>query len=87
MEFCVAVRNYDIVYIKGECWIALQISGVPCGYELENEYKDESKLRTKIMEWSYIYGYVSFELGLLFLLGLIRFTWMALSKIRGHPVQ
>jgi hypothetical protein len=87
MEFCVAVRNYDVVYIKGECRIAPRISGVPCGYELENEYKDVSKLRTKVMEWLYIYGYISFGLGLLFLLGLIRFTWMALRKIRGCLVQ
>jgi hypothetical protein len=87
MEFHVAVCNYDVIYIKGECRIALWISRVLCGYELENEYKDECKLRPKIMEWSSIYGYVSFGLGLLFLLGLIRFTWMALHKIQGHPVQ
>jgi hypothetical protein len=77
----VAVRNYDVIYIKGECQITQRVSRVPCGYELENEYKDTSKLRTKVMEWSYMYRYVSFGLGLLFLLGLIRFTWMALCKI------
>jgi hypothetical protein len=51
-----------------------------------NEYKGVSKLRTRIMELSYIYGYVSFGLVLLLLLGLIGFTWMALRKIRGRPV-
>jgi hypothetical protein len=77
----VAVGSYDIIYIKGECQIAPRADGVPCECELNHEYKDVSKLRTKVMEWSHIYGYVSFGLGLLFLLGLIRFTWVALRKI------
>jgi hypothetical protein len=38
------------------------------------------------MEPSYIYGYVSFGLVLLLLLGLIRFTWMVLHKIHSHPL-
>jgi hypothetical protein len=54
---------------------------------VDNEYKALSKLRTKIMDWSHIYGYVSFGLGLLFLLGLIGFTWVALRKIRGRPYR
>jgi hypothetical protein len=48
---------------------------------IDNEYKVLSKLRTRAMDWSYIYGYISFGLGLPFLLGLIGFTWMALRKI------
>jgi hypothetical protein len=42
------------------------------------EYKVMDKMRTKIMEHVYIYGYVSFTLGVLFLIGLILFTWVAL---------
>jgi hypothetical protein len=38
------------------------------------------------MEPSYVYGYVSFGLVLLLLLGLIGFAWMALRNIRGCPV-
>jgi hypothetical protein len=34
------------------------------------------------MEHVYIYRYASFALGVLFLLGLILFTWMALQKIQ-----
>jgi hypothetical protein len=29
----VAVHNYDVVHIKGECQSAPQTFGVPCGYE------------------------------------------------------
>jgi hypothetical protein len=39
------------------------------------------------MEHVYIYGYVSFALGVLFLLGLIGFTWMALCRISDAPVR
>jgi hypothetical protein len=53
---------------------------------LQSKYKGVSGSRTRTMEWSYIYGYVSFGLVLLLLLGLIGFTWMALRKIRGRPV-
>jgi hypothetical protein len=53
---------------------------------LQSKYKGVSKPRTRAMEGSYIYGYVSFGLVLLLLLGLIGFTWMALRKIRGRPV-
>jgi hypothetical protein len=51
-----------------------------------SKYKGVPKLRIRTMEWSYIYGYVSFGLVLLLLLGLIGFTWIALRKIRGRPV-
>jgi hypothetical protein len=85
-EFCMAVHNYDVVYIKGECRSAPWTFGVPCGYEWRDDYKDVSKPRTTIMEPSFIWGYVSFGLVLLALLGLIGFTWWALRKIRGRPV-
>jgi hypothetical protein len=42
----VAVHNYDVSYIKGECRSAPRIFGVPCGYERGDEYKDVSKPRT-----------------------------------------
>jgi hypothetical protein len=76
-----AVHNYDIIYIKGECRSAPRMFGVPCGYERGDEYKNVSKPRTMSMEPSYIWGYVSFGLVLLALLGLIGFTWWALRKI------
>jgi hypothetical protein len=70
---------------KGICG-ALQKIMKFCVDMINNEYKVLSKLRTRAMDWSYIYGYISFGLGLLFLLGLIGFTWMALGKIRSRPV-
>jgi hypothetical protein len=42
------------------------------------EYKDTNERRIKAMECVYIYGNVSFAVGILFLLGLILFTWIAL---------
>jgi hypothetical protein len=45
------------------------------------EYKEMDKRRVETMERVYIYGYVSFAMGVLFLLGLVLFTWMALQKI------
>jgi hypothetical protein len=42
------------------------------------EYKEMDKRRIGTIEYVYIYRYVSFTVGLLFLLGLILFTWMAL---------
>jgi hypothetical protein len=48
----------------------------------EVKYKGMDKMRTKIMEHVYIYGYVSFTLWVLFLIGLILFTWIALQKIQ-----
>jgi hypothetical protein len=49
------------------------------------EYKGTDKGRTKAMEHVDIYGYVSFAVGVLFLLGLILFTWIALWKIHNVP--
>jgi hypothetical protein len=46
------------------------------------EYKEIDKRRVETMEHVYIYGYVSFVLGVLSLLGLVLFTWIALWKIR-----
>jgi hypothetical protein len=87
MEFRMAVHNYDVVHIKGECQSTPRTLGVPCGYGWKDEYKDVSKPRIMAMEPSYIWGYVSFGLVLLALLGLIRFTWWVLRKIRGCPVM
>jgi hypothetical protein len=39
------------------------------------------------MERVYVYRYVSFALEVLFLLGLIGFTWVALRRIRNTPIQ
>jgi hypothetical protein len=39
-------------------------------------------MRITIMEHVFVYGYVSFAFGVLFLLGLIFFMWVALRKIR-----
>jgi hypothetical protein len=76
-----AVYNYDIVHIKGEYQSAPRVFGVPCGYRREDKYKVVSKPRTMTMDPSYIWGYISFGLVLLALLGLIGFTWMVLCKI------
>jgi hypothetical protein len=61
--------------------------GVPCGYVWKDKYKDMSKVRIKTMDPSFIWGYVSFGLVLLALMGLVVFTWWALHKIRSHPVM
>jgi hypothetical protein len=45
---------------------------------VEVKYKGIDKLRTKVMERIYVYGYVSFTLEVLFLIGLILFSWVAL---------
>jgi hypothetical protein len=50
------------------------------------EHKGAPEKRTRTMERVYIYGYVSFALGVLFLLGLISFTWVALCQISNAPV-
>jgi hypothetical protein len=39
------------------------------------------------MDPSYIWGYVSFGLVLLALMGLVGFTWWALRKIQSRPVM
>jgi hypothetical protein len=51
------------------------------------EYKDPFKKRIRVIEHVYISRYVSFALGVLFLLGLIGFTWVVLQWICGAPVQ
>jgi hypothetical protein len=51
------------------------------------EYKDIDRRTTKAMECVYIYGYICFAMGVLFLLGLILFTWIALRKIHNAPTQ
>jgi uncharacterized membrane protein YqjE len=61
--------------------------GVPCGYVWKNQYKDMPKLRIMTMDPSYIWGYVSFGLVLLALIGLVVFTWWALRKIRSRPLM
>jgi hypothetical protein len=72
---------------KGKTRSALGIVGigVPCGVLRRIEYKDMDEMRTKIMEHVYIYGYISFTLRVLFLIGLILFTWVALRKIHQRP--
>jgi hypothetical protein len=46
------------------------------------KYKGITKMRITIMEHVYIYKYVSFTLGVLFLIGLILFMWVVLQKIQ-----
>jgi hypothetical protein len=53
----------------------------------EVKYKGIDKMRTRIMEHMYVYGCVSFALGVLFLIGLILFTWVALWKIQNVPAR
>jgi hypothetical protein len=79
------VGKGDLGKSKGICGALRKITEFRVDM-IDNEYKVLSKLRTRVMDWSYIYGYISFGLGLLFLLGLIGFTWMALRKIRSRPV-
>jgi hypothetical protein len=50
------------------------------------EYQDPFEKRIRVMEHVYIYGYISFAMGVLFLLGLIGFMWVALRRIHGTPV-
>jgi hypothetical protein len=87
MEFRVAVHNYGAIRIKGKGRSAPRMFGVPCGYEWKNKYKDAPKMSIMTMDPSYIWGYVSFGLVLLALMGLVVFTWWALRKIRSHPVM
>jgi hypothetical protein len=82
-----AVHNYGVIRIKGNSRSALQTFGVPCGYRWKNEYKDTPKLRMMTMDPSYIWGYISFGLVLLALMGLVVFTWWVLRKIRSRPVM
>jgi hypothetical protein len=49
------------------------------------KYKGIIQRRMNIMEHVFIYGYVSFGLVVLFLMGLIVFTWVALRKIHNVP--
>jgi hypothetical protein len=79
------VGEGDLRKSKGICGVLRKITEFRVDM-IDNEYKVLSKLRIRAMDWSYIYGYISFGLGLLFLLGLIGFTWMALRKIRSRPV-
>jgi hypothetical protein len=83
----VAVYNYDVVHIQGEYRSAPRTFRVSCGCGREDEYKDTPKLRIMTMDPSYIWGYVSFGLVLLALMGLVIFTWWALRKIRSRPMM
>jgi hypothetical protein len=48
------------------------------------KYKYKGSIRMR-MEHVFVYGYISFAFGVLFLLGLIFFMWVALRKIRNVP--
>jgi hypothetical protein len=87
MEFRVAVYNYGVIRIKGKSRSAPRAFGVSCGYRWKNKYKDTSKMSIMTMDPSYIWGYVSFGLVLLALVGLVVFTVWALCKIRSRPVM
>jgi hypothetical protein len=62
------VGEGDLGKSKGICGALQKITEFHVDM-IDNEYKVLSKLRTRVMDWSYIYGYISFGLGLLFLLG------------------
>jgi hypothetical protein len=47
------------------------------------KYEVIDEMGTKVIEHVFIYGYASFVIGVLFLIGLILFSWIALRKIRG----
>jgi hypothetical protein len=83
----VAMHNYGAIRIKGKSRSAPRTFGVLCGCEWKNEYKDTPKLSIMTMDPSYIWGYISFGLVLLALMGLVVFTWWALHKIRSRPVM
>jgi hypothetical protein len=76
-----AVPNYGVICIKGKSRSTLRTFGGSCGYGCTNEYKDMSKMSIMAMDPSFIWGYVSFGLVLLALMGLVVFTWWALHKI------
>jgi hypothetical protein len=80
MEFCVAVQNYGIK-IKEAIRSATEVIGVPYGACEVPSIKSYTKMRTKAMERVFIYGYISFAFGVLLLIGLVVFTWIALKKI------
>jgi predicted FMN-binding regulatory protein PaiB len=83
----VAVHNYDVVHIKGNIGVLRKRSEFCVDMNERMKYKDMSKPRTMTMEPSYIWGYVSFGLLALALLGSIVFTWWALRKIWSRPVM
>jgi hypothetical protein len=74
-------------------WSLLELHGAPQNImefcvevSLGCEYKDLFKKRIRVMECVYIYKYIYFAMGVLFL-GLISFTWVALQQICGALVQ
>jgi hypothetical protein len=75
MGFRVAVHNYGVERKTMEHPGNLRSFMWSLG---DVRYKGVDKLRTIIMECVYIYGYISFGLRVLFLIGLILFSWMAL---------
>jgi hypothetical protein len=81
MEFRVAMHSYDVIYIRGEIQSAPRVFGVLCGVWWYNKYKGMHKRGVEGMDRIYVYGYVSFGLVSLFLIGLIVFSWLALQKI------
>jgi hypothetical protein len=70
----VAVRNYDIVYIKRGIQSAPRIVGVLCGVWSKYKYKGMHKWRVEVIDRVYVYGYVSFGLVTLFIIGLVMFS-------------
>jgi hypothetical protein len=51
------------------------------------KYKVIDEMGTKVMECVFIYGYASFAVRVLLLIGLILFSWIALRKIQGALVR
>jgi hypothetical protein len=72
--------------LKGECRV-LRVYSESHVDTKGFKYKVIDKMGTKVMERVFIYRYVSFVIGVLFLIGLILFSWIALRKIRGVPAR
>jgi VanZ family protein len=76
------VMSESLKEISRTLWNATEF----CVDVVKISIKAYPKQRTRIMDPSHIFGYVSFGLVLLLLLGLVGFTWVALHKIRSCPV-
>jgi hypothetical protein len=51
------------------------------------KYKVIDEMGTRVIECVFIYRYASFVIGVMLLISLILFSWIALRKIWGIPVR
>jgi hypothetical protein len=63
----------------------LQVSSEFCVDVKKYKYKGVTRVRITIMEHVFIYRYISFAFGILFIVGFILFMWVALRRIHNVP--